>query len=74
MILTLLTLLVIAPPAHLPEASFDAAKSREQITFLASDELLGRMTGEAGIDTAAAYIARYFKAYGLKPNPQTGTY
>lgn len=74
MILTLLTLLLIAPPAHLPEASFDAAKSREQITFLASDELLGRMTGEAGLDTAAAYIARHFKAYGLKPNPQTGTY
>lgn len=74
MILTLLTLLLIAPPAHLPEASFDAAKSREQITFLASDELLGRMTGEAGLDTAAAYIARHFKAFGLKPNPQTGTY
>ena len=74
MILTLLSLLWIAPPAHLPEAGFDPAKSREQITFLASDELLGRMTGEAGLDTAAAYIARHFKAYGLKPNPQTGTY
>lgn len=74
MILTLLSLLWIAPPAHLPEASFDPAKSRAQITFLASDELLGRMTGEPGLDTAAAYIARHFKAFGLKPNPQTGTY
>jgi hypothetical protein len=74
MIVSLLILLLIAPPAHLPEASFDAAKSREQITFLASDDLLGRMTGEPGLDTAAAYIARHFKAYGLKPNPQTGTY
>lgn len=67
-------MLWIAPPAHLPEASFNPAKSREQITFLASDELLGRMTGEPGLDTAAAYIARHFRKHNLKPNPQTGTY
>jgi hypothetical protein len=74
MIGLLLSLLWIAPPSSLPEASFDPAKSRAQITFLASDDLLGRMTGEPGLDTAAAYIARHFKAYGLQPNPQTGTY
>ncbi len=70
----LLFLLLQTPPASLPEFGFDPAKSREQIIYLASDELLGRMTGEPGLDSAAAYIARHFKALGLKPNPQTGTY
>lgn len=74
MMFVLLFLLFQTPPASLPEFGFDAAKSREQIVYLASDELLGRMTGEPGLDSAAAYIARHFEAFGLKPNPQTGTY
>lgn len=74
MMLFVILLLLQIPPNNLPEFSFDPNKSREQITFLASDELLGRMTGEPGLDTAAAYIARHFEAFGLKPNPQTGTY
>jgi aminopeptidase YwaD len=72
--LSLLFLLLIQPPAPLPEFDFDPEVSRRQITFLASDALLGRMTGEPGLDTAAAFIARHFEAHGLKPNPQTGTY
>jgi aminopeptidase YwaD len=74
MMLFVILLLLQVPPNNLPEFSFDPNKSREQITFLASDELLGRMTGEPGLDSAAAYIARHFEAFGLKPNPQTGTY
>jgi Zn-dependent M28 family amino/carboxypeptidase len=73
-LLFLLLLLLGNPPASLPEFGFDPEVSRRQITFLASDELLGRMTGEPGLDTAAAYIARHFEKHGLKPNPQTGTY
>lgn len=70
----LLFLLLQTPPVNLPEFGFDPAKSREQIIYLASDDLLGRMTGEPGLDSAAAYIARHFESFGLKPNPQTGTY
>lgn len=73
-LLSLLLLLFTEPPSTLPEFGFDPEVSRRQITFLASDDLLGRMTGEPGLDTAAAYIARHFEAHGLKPNPQTGTY
>ncbi len=63
--------LLASPP---PEFSFDPAVSAGQIRYLASDELLGRMTGSPGLDSSAAYIARHFERFGLKPNPQTGTY
>jgi hypothetical protein len=44
-----------------------AKKVKSHIDFLASDALLGRNTPSAGLDTAAAYIAREFKKYGLQP-------
>jgi hypothetical protein len=50
------------PPAFSTEAVCKA-----HLQFLADDRLLGRMTGTAGNDTAAAYIARHFKAVGLEP-------
>jgi hypothetical protein len=37
------------------------------IGFLASDSLLGRNTPSPGLDTAAAYIARHFRDFGLQP-------
>jgi Tol biopolymer transport system component len=40
---------------------------REQIGFLASDALEGRMTGSAGAKQAADFAADYFKARGLSP-------
>lgn len=73
-LLTFLFLLHINPPSTLPEFGFDPEVAKRQILYLASDELLGRMTGEPGLDSAAAFIARHFEAHGLKPNPQTGTY
>lgn len=39
---------------------------KEIVSFLASDELVGRDTGSEGIDQAATYIAEYFKANGIK--------
>jgi membrane-associated protease RseP (regulator of RpoE activity) len=38
----------------------------DDIRFLSDDKLAGRMTGSAGADTAAAYLARRFKAVGLQ--------
>ena len=39
----------------------------EHVRYLAQDELAGRESGEAGADSAAAYIEARFKEYGLAP-------
>ncbi len=40
---------------------------KKHISFLASDELKGRLTGSAGEQKAADYISAQFKNLGLKP-------
>lgn len=50
----------------LPEFSLSAQETAAHIRFLASDELMGRMTGELGNNVAARYIAEQFRLYGLK--------
>jgi hypothetical protein len=42
------------------------------LKYLASDELMGRMTGEEGINKAAAYIADHFKKFGLSDPTSQG--
>lgn len=49
-----------------PEFGIDESLTTKHIRFLASDELLGRMTGEQGNQVAARYIAEYFRMYGLQ--------
>ena len=44
------------------------------ITYLASDQLEGRLTGSEGEKLSAEYIAAEFKAMGLKPLGDNGTY
>lgn len=39
----------------------------ELLTYLASDELEGRLSGEKGCEVAADYIAKEFEEYGLTP-------
>lgn len=39
----------------------------EKLTYIASDELAGRMTGSKGIQLASDYITSIFKAQGLVP-------
>ncbi len=46
-----------------------AERVLDDIRFLADDRLGGRLTGTAGADTAAAYIARRFGQAGLQPAP-----
>jgi aminopeptidase YwaD len=52
-----------------PRASLepDSIAIRRDIFYLASDALAGRLTGTAGNDSAAAYIARRYAALGLRP-------
>jgi aminopeptidase YwaD len=57
-------------PGHVgPTAALvpDSLAIRRDIFYLASDALAGRLTGTAGNDSAAAYIARRYAALGLRP-------
>ena len=47
---------------------------KEDVTFLASDDLEGRETGTIGEKKAAAYIIDRFKKIGLKPAGTNGYY
>ena len=54
-----------AAPSTAPTSRADARALRTDIAYLASDALEGRGTGTPGNDSAAAYIARRFRALGL---------
>jgi hypothetical protein len=56
------------------EAAISAADVRARIAFLASDALRGRDTPSPGLETAAQYIANEFKALGLQPLGDSGTF
>jgi len=59
-------------PALGPEIT--AADLREEVGFLASDRLEGRMTGSKGTRLASDYIAAYLEEIGLQPLGDNGTY
>jgi len=44
------------------------------MAYLADDSLMGREAGSEGYDKAADYVAEKFKALGLKPAGDNGTY
>lgn len=48
-----------------PTSAADSLAIRRDIEYLASPALAGRLTGAPGNDSAAAYIARRYKALGL---------
>ena len=56
------------------EGLFSASKYRQRLTYLASDELEGRGTGQVGNDKAAEFIAEVFKKNGVRPAGDDGTY
>jgi len=47
---------------------------RTEVSYIASDELEGRMTGSRGTQMASDYIAAYFKEIGLKAIGDNGSY
>lgn len=59
-------------PAALPEFAISRAEVEGHARFLASDELMGRRTGEPGNQIAARYIAEQFRMLGLKPAADEG--
>lgn len=75
----LLSLLFLVPAlaqkkGTLPEFSLQKAELEAHMRFLASDELMGRRTGEQGNLVAARYVAEYFRRYGLTPAPGQSSY
>ncbi len=62
-----------APVAH-AAVSGDAKALQAHLEFLASDALEGRDTGSRGHEIAAQYIVSNFKALGLEPAGDNGTY
>jgi hypothetical protein len=65
-----LGLVTLNHSADLPARSLAAIQPdemRSHLSFLASDSLRGRNTPSAGLDTAAVYIARFFRENGLSP-------
>ncbi len=59
--------------AELPPV-FSQQALREHVAFLASPDLKGRGLGSPGLDKAAQYVADRFKAYGLMPGGDGGSY
>ena len=55
-------------------ATFAAGEALDMIQFLASDELAGRLAGSSGAETAASTIADGFRAAGLQPAGDDGTF
>ncbi len=55
-------------------ALFSSERYLANVSYLASDELEGRGTGQEGIDMAADFIAEHFKRLGVEPAGDEGTY
>src|SRR5947209_19668336 len=54
--------------------AIDSEKIRATVKYLADDALEGRGTGQKGGDKAADWLGTQFKAYGLQPAGDNGTF
>jgi Zn-dependent M28 family amino/carboxypeptidase len=66
--------LVCVPVGTLAAQDHSAERIQAHIDFLAADALQGRGVGTAGLDSAAAYVARAFARIGLTQIGQDGFY
>ena len=51
-----------------------AARLKNYLTFVASDEMEGRATPSRGLDTTARFLAMQLERWGVKPAGDDGTY
>ena len=68
------TLLAAQPGSPASAPAFDAPSFKKWLTYLASDELQGRLVYTEGLGLAAAYIAHHLAEWGVKPVGDDGTY
>src|SRR5471030_1018910 len=67
----LLAAFCIAWIAYGATATIDSAAYLDDIKFLSSKELRGRLTGSPELEKAAAFISGKFREFGLKPLEST---
>ncbi len=58
----------------LPESTISARETEAHLRFIASDEMMGRKTGEQGNLVAARYVTEQFRLLGLKSAVTDGSY
>ncbi len=69
-----LTVLQAQKLQKLPESLIPSSEPENHLRFLASDEMMGRRTGEPGNLIAARYIGEQMRLLGMKPVGDNGTY
>jgi hypothetical protein len=72
--LLFLFVISLSLPAQVPVDSIQEKDIQATIQFLASDSLMGRANGSAGIIKAANFIGEKFRAAGLQPLPGQAGY
>src|SRR4029079_16390659 len=72
LILSVSTLYLNSAPA--PIAGLSASRYVQYVTYLAKDEMKGRGNGSPELVQAGDYIASQFKAAGLQPMGDNGTF
>lgn len=68
------TLFLAVTPAAAQEIRAEASEVQAHVEFLADDLLEGRGSGQRGYDLAALYVASRYRALGLEPAGDNGTY
>ena len=63
-----------AEPLARPAPVFDETRLLDHVETLASDDMLGRGAGSAGLEASAAYIEKFFEKIGLEPGGDDGGY
>jgi hypothetical protein len=61
-------------PANAGEASITPADVARRIGIIADDSMLGRDTPSRGLELTAQYVADQFRAFGLRPAGDSGTF
>ena len=65
----------VAPsPVAAAAATITEADIRRHIGVIADDSMLGRDTPSPGLEKTAAYVAKQFERFGLRPGGDNGTY
>ncbi|MFC1553948.1 M28 family peptidase [candidate division KSB1 bacterium] len=75
MVLSLIVCIAVPAIAQNKGAKTITAKELEtHLTFIASDELMGRNTPSPGLKAAARYLATFVESYGFKPMMPDGSF
>lgn len=65
---------LVGAPTPASASSVAATRIAADVRALSADAMQGRLTGSAGYDRAAQYVADRFRALGLQPAGDAGTY